>query len=89
MGVLKLNEDQKIGVVTHFFSKISVAVIKLTDGDLKVGDKIRVKGATTDFEQDITSMQVNHKDIEEAKIGFELGMKVAEPVRENDEVYKI
>ena len=82
-------KSEKVGVVTHFFSKISVAVIKLTDGGLKVGDKIRVKGATSDFEQTIDSMQIEHQNIQEAKVGDEIGMKSAEAVRENDEVFKV
>jgi len=80
--------EEKIGVVSHFFSKISVAVFKLTDGDLKVGDTVRIKGATTDFEQPVESMQVDHKEVSEAKVGDEVGVKTTEPVRKHDELFK-
>jgi len=80
--------EEKIGVVTHVFSKISVAVFKLTDGEIKIGDTIRVKGATTDYEQPVDSMQVNHQEVSEAKVGDEVGVKTTEPVRKHDEVFK-
>ena len=54
-----------------------------------MGEKIRIKGSTTDFEQDVDSMQVKHSSIEKADIGKEVGMKVKEPVRQHDKVYKI
>ena len=79
---------KEIGKVTHYFSHIGVAVIKL-EKNIKLGDTIRIKGATTDFTQKIDSMQVDHKDIEEAKPKDDIGMKVAEPVREHDIVYKV
>ncbi len=81
--------EEKIGKIKHFFSKISVAVIELTDGDLNVGDTIHIKGATTDFTQKVESMQIEHEKLEEAKKGQAIGMKVDEVVRENDEVFKI
>lgn len=80
--------EQEIGVVEHYFSKIGVAAIKITDV-LKVGDKIRIKGATTDFEQVVESMEINRQKIEEAKPGDEIGIKVLERVREGDKVYKV
>jgi len=79
---------KEIGKATHYFTKIGVGVIELTKA-LKVGDKIRIKGATTDFEQNIDSMQIEHNNVEKAKKGESIGLKVAEPVRENDKVYKI
>ncbi|KAA0011053.1 MAG: translation elongation factor-like protein [Thermoplasmata archaeon] len=79
---------KEVGVVEHFFSKISVAAIKLTDV-LRVGDKIRIKGATTDFEQVVESMEINRQKIEEGKPGDEIGIKVMERVREGDKVYKV
>ena len=81
--------EEEIGKITHFFGKISVAVIEITSGVIKVGDTIRVKGATTDFEQKIDSMQVDHAPVEEAESGKSIGLKVAEPVREGDTVFKI
>ena len=78
--------EKKIGKVTHFFGKIGVGIIKLSDA-LKAGDKIKIKGATTDFEQEVGSMQIDHKDIEDAKKGDEVGIKLDEKVREGDEVF--
>jgi len=81
-------EETEIGQVTHFFGKISVGVIKLDSG-LKVGDKIHVKGATTDFEQTVDLMQIEHQDIQEAKAGDDIGMKFADTAREGDKVLKV
>jgi translation elongation factor EF-1alpha len=83
-----LAEEREIGRVTHYFSKISVAVIELTSV-LKVGEHIRIKGATSDFVQKIDSMQIEHAQVKEAKAGESIGMKVAEPVREHDKVYLV
>ena len=77
----------EIGHITHFFPKISVAVIEL-EKDLNVGDTIAVKGPTTDFEQKVDSMQIEHKNVEKAEAGQSIGLKVAERVRETDVVYK-
>lgn len=81
-------EGQEVGKVFSYFANIGVAAITLT-GDLKVGDKIRIKGATTDFEQDVDSMQIEHDKIEEAKSGDEVGMKVKDKVRPGDKVYRL
>ncbi len=83
-----ISVEKEIGRVTHYFSSIGVAAIKLNDS-LKVGDKIRIKGATTDFEQTIESMQIDKTSITGAKPGDEIGIKVKEKVRGNDAVYKI
>lgn len=80
--------EEKIGTVSHFFDKVSVAAIKL-EGDLKVGDTIRIKGATTDFTEPVESMQINREDVQEAGPGDEIGIKVSEKVRPNDDVYKV
>lgn len=77
----------KIGRVTHFFTKISVAVIELT-APLAVGDTILIKGPTTDVEQRVESMQIEHKNVERAEAGQSIGLKVVQRVRENDTVYK-
>jgi putative protease len=77
----------EIGHITHFFSKISVAVIELTDS-LAVGDTILIKGPTTDFEQVVESMQIEHNDVQRAEAGQSIGLKVAQRVRERDMVYK-
>ena len=82
------NEEGKlIGKVTHYFGKIGVAVIKLSD-TLKVGDNIRVVGGEVDFTQPIDSMEVDHKKIQEGKKGDSVGLKISQKVREGYKVYK-
>ena len=81
-------DEQEVGKITHFFPKISVAVIEVTSGSLNKGDTIHVKGATTDFSQAIDSMQVDHDPVEEAKEGMAIGMKLKKPAREHDLIYK-
>ena len=80
--------EKKVGEVTHYWGKIAVAGIKLT-GALSQGDTIRIKGATTDFEQTVGSMQIEHQDMEAAKKGQEVGLKVKDKVRWGDTVYKV
>ncbi len=81
-------EGKLIGEITHYFGKISVAIIKITDS-LKVGDEIRIIGGEVDFNQTIESMEVDHKKIEKAKSGESVGLKVQEKVREGYKVYKL
>ncbi len=81
-------EEMQIGKVTHYFSKIGVAVIEVTDGSIKVGDELHIKGHTSDFKQKVSSMQIEQDKIEIAEPGQSIGMKVNEPVRANDLVYK-
>jgi len=81
-------QPQEVGKVTHFFSKISVAVIELK-AQLSVGDKIRIMGPTTDSEQTVESMQIEHENVKTAKAGQSVGLKVKDHVRERDTVYKI
>ena len=81
--------EEKIGLVEHFFTNISVAAIKITEGELKVGDTIHIVGAHTDFTQIVDRMEINRIPIETAKPGDEIGIKVKDRVRENDVVYKV
>jgi len=81
-------KEKLIGKITHYFNKISVAIIELS-GALKVGDRVHIKGSSTDFEQDISSIQIEHEDMKKAKKGDAIGLKVDEKVREGDEVYLI
>ena len=80
-------EVVQIGHITHFFSKISVAIVELT-APLSVGNRILVKGPTTDFEQVVDSMQIEHKNVQKAEAGQSIGLKTAQPVKERDVVYK-
>lgn len=82
------DEKKLIGKVTHFFSKINVAGIQLSD-TLKVGDKISIEGATTNFEENIDSMQIDNKSVGEAKAGDLIGIKVKDKTRVGDDVYLI
>jgi len=77
--------EKEIGRVSSYFSHVGVAAIKLS-GSLKIGDKIRIKGATTDFEIPINSMQIERKDVKVAKKGDHIGIKVPDKVRPNDAV---
>jgi translation elongation factor EF-1alpha len=77
----------EIGHITHFFSKISVAVVELK-APLSVGDTIVVKGPNTDYEQIVDSMQIEHNNVQRAEKGQSVGLKVAQRVRETDVVYK-
>jgi len=80
--------ESQIGVVDHFFDKISVCMIKLSDV-VKVGDKIRIKGKASELVQDIASMQIDRVPAEEAKSGDLISLKVDQKVRQGDVVYKI
>jgi len=81
-------EKKEIGKITHYFGKIGVAAIRLTD-QLRVGDRISIEGAHTNFEQVVDSMQIEHQAIQVANAGDEVGVKVQDRVREGDTVYKI
>ncbi|TAN60066.1 translation elongation factor-like protein [bacterium] len=76
-----------MGKITHFFPHVNAAVIALK-APLKVGDQIRVKGHTTDLTENVSSMQIDHKPINEAKKGDEIGLLVTSRVRAGDTVYK-
>jgi len=81
-------QEQEIGVMTHYFGKVSVGIIKLQQ-PLKTGDTIHIKGAHDDFSQTVDSMQVDHKPVKEAKKGDDIGIKVKQKVHVNDKVYKV
>jgi hypothetical protein len=77
----------EIGYISHFYSKINVAIIELTL-PLSVGDHILIKGPLTDFNQKVESMQIEHKEIDKIEGGRSVGLKLAELAREKDVVYK-
>ncbi len=81
-------EKEKVGEVTHYFTDIDVGVIELS-GELEVGDEVSIEGATTDIQQSIDSMQIEHDNVEEAGPGDAVGVKVQGRVREGDVVYKM
>lgn len=78
---------KEVGEITHYYGHINVAVVKVKD-TLNKGDKVNIKGHTTDFEQEIESMQIDHKEIETAKKSQEIGMKVKDAVRKGDKLFK-
>lgn len=79
---------REIGKITHYYSHLSVGIIELSDS-LKVGNRIRIKGHTTDFAQNIDSMQIEHKNVNEAHKGDLIGIKVSDKVHPHDKVYKV
>jgi selenocysteine-specific translation elongation factor len=80
--------EEIIGTVSDFFAHPVVAGIELT-APLRIGDKIRIKGHTTDLEMEVGSMQIDNADVTEAKAGDSIGVKVSDRVRAGDSVYKI
>lgn len=81
--------EKEIGRVTHFFHKINVAIIEVTAGSLKIGEIVHIKGHTSDFSQPVESLQLEHQAIPEVNVGGTAGLKVKEPVREGDLVFKV
>ena len=82
-------ERKKVGEVFHFFGHIGVAAIRLTEGSLAIGDTVQIQGPTTNVEQTVDSLQIEHATVSTAGAGQEVGMKVRDRVREKDFVYKI
>ena len=80
---------EEVGIITHYFPKVDAAVLKITKSALSVGDKIVIKGHTSDFKEKVLSMQLDHTPIQNAEKGMEIGLKVKAKVREHDVVYKI
>jgi translation elongation factor EF-1alpha len=81
--------EQRLGTVTHYFGKPHVAIVEITDGELHVGDTIRIAGHSSAFTQQIQSMELEHAPVDTAKIGDSVGIQVTERVREHDTVYRV
>jgi putative protease len=81
--------EKKIGKITHYFGKISVAIVELTDDTLSVGETIHIKGHTSDFTQKVDSIQIEHQNVPKAEIGQSIGLKVIQHARVDDIVYKV
>ena len=81
--------EEEVARIVNFFAKVGVAALKITAGTIKTGDLLKYKGHTTDFTEEVISMQIENQPVEEAKAGDEVGIKVKERVREKDRVYKI
>ena len=80
--------EEMIGKVTHYYTRLGVAAVELT-GELKLGDTIRILGHTTEFEQVVRSMQLEHENIAIGQAGQVIGLEVAEKVRRSDKVFKL
>lgn len=80
--------DFKVGKVTHYFDKIGVAVVELL-GPLSVGDTVKIVHGETDFTMTVSSMQIEHEQIQEAKKGQTVGMKVDQPVKPENEIFRV
>ncbi|MCD6486322.1 MAG: hypothetical protein J7K35_03225 [Syntrophobacterales bacterium] len=81
--------EERVGEVMKFFAKPSVAAVKITSGELMAGDTVKFVGHTTDFEDKISSMEVDNKQIEKATAGDYIGIKVSGRVRPGDEMFRI
>jgi uncharacterized Zn finger protein len=82
--------DKAIGVITHYYGKPGVSVVKLNQGaSLKKGDKIQIKGHSVDFTQTVSSIQVNHQDVESVDSADDFGLKVDQKVHEGDQLFAI
>ena len=82
-------KEQEIGYVSKYFGQISVAAIEITAGKISVGDSIHIRGHTTDTNEKIKSLQIEHNVVENAKKGDSIGIKVTDKVRRKDKVFKI
>jgi putative protease len=81
--------EEEVGVIVKFFAKPGVAAIKIIDGSIKKGDMLKYRGHTTDFTEEVKSMEIDNQPVDEATVGDMIGVKVVERVRENDRVYKV
>ena len=81
-------QEREIGTITHYYGNIGVGIIELQDS-LKVGETIHIKGHTSDFNQNVDSLQIEHASLPEAKSGDVIGLKLAQKVHPHDKVYKV
>ena len=81
--------EQRIGVVIHYWGRIGVTGVRITEGELRVGDTIHVKGHTSELTQQIESMQVGGQSLEVVRAGDDVGIKTLKHAREHDEVFKV
>lgn len=79
---------ERVGIVTHYYNHLSVAIVQLDTGSLRVGDMIHIKGHTSDFSQPVESLEIDHVHVNEARPGQSFGLRVKEHAREHDVVYK-
>ena len=82
-------KEEKIGFVSNYYGKISVAAVEMTDGTVSLGDTLHFLGHTTNFESKVDSMQIQHKSVTEAKKGDSVGVEISEKARAGDKVFKL
>jgi hypothetical protein len=82
-------DEQLVGTVTHYFPRIEVAAVKVTADELRIGDTIRVLGHTSNFTQNVHSMEMDYAPVETASVGDLVAIQVAERARVNDQVFRI
>jgi outer membrane biosynthesis protein TonB len=80
---------ERVGIVTHYFNHLSVAIVQIETGSLRVGELVHIKGHTSDFNQSVETMEIDHANVEEAHAGQTVGLRVNEHAREHDVVYKL
>jgi putative protease len=81
-------DEQLVGRVTHYYTRLQVAVVEVTDSDLRVGDTIRVLGNLSNFTEEVESMEIDHAPVQSVQVGDLVGIKVSERARVNDLVYR-
>ena len=81
--------EERVGVVAHYYSHLGVAVVELHAGVLREGDTVHIKGHTSDFTQKVDSIEIEHMHVSEARAGQSFGLKVKEHAREHDVVYRV
>lgn len=86
---MQTSEERSVGTVIEYFARPEVAAIQITEGEIKMGDTLRFKGATTNFEQKVESMQIDRIAVQSAKAGQSVGIKVKERVRQHDKVFVV
>lgn len=81
--------EEEVGVIVKYFAKPGVAALEMKSGSIRTGDLLRFKGHTTDFTEEVSSMEIDNKPIDEASAGDLVGIKIRERVREKDRVYRV
>ena len=81
--------EERVGIVTHYYNHLSVAIIQVETGVVRTGDTVHIKGHTSDFRQKVESMEVDHMHVDEARPGQSFGLRVQEHAREHDVAYKV
>lgn len=88
-GPQPLPNEERVGIVTHYYTHLSVAVVRIESGSLRAGDTIHIKGHTSDFTQKVESMEVDRVHVDEARAGQSFGLRVKEHAREHDVVFRV